>query len=315
MVSNESGAGVTDGDGNVVTAVDNYFGSRWGTDSYGDMTADAATVWSYLMEHIPEVVSGELSYRDVPTILLMNDTRYGGICHIYQNGWSYCQVPYQYAGGDIHWSFPKYQAVNVRDESEGYRETTNEERDEMGRHVGDWRNTLLHEFGGHGYGRLTDEYWTGTTSRYMLPGDVGGHFYPVPYAMNVSGYYDGVPWQEDLLDRMDLLLACNEDYSRIGIWHGGQQSIYYRWRSEKVSCMIDNRPYFSAWQRMLIVRKILEKAGEPFDWDAFIAKDVTLDPIRPAQGEPAEVRRQKAARARMAPEMPMLPPPVLHEED
>ena len=315
VVSNESGAGVTDGNDNVVTPVDNYFGSRWGTDSYSDMTADVDVVRSYLREHIPEVVSGELSYKDVPTILLINDNRYGGICHIYQSGWSYCQVPYQYAGGNIQWAFPSYQAVNVRDESEGYRETTDEERDEMGRHVGDWRNTLLHEFGGHGYGRLTDEYWNGTTPRYMLPGDVSGHFYPVPYAVNVSGYYDGVPWQEDLLDRMDLLLARNADYSRIGVWHGGQQSIYYRWRSEKVSCMIDNRPYFSTWQRMLIVRTILEKAGETFDWDAFFAMDVTLDPIRPAQGEPAEVRRQKAAQARMVPEMPMLPPPVLHEDD
>ena len=315
VVSNESGGGVTDGSGNVVTAVDNYFGSRWGAESYSDMTADAGTVQSYLREHIPEVVSGELSYRDVPTLLLINDARYGGICHVYQSGWSYCQVPYQLDGRDIHWSFPAYQAVNIQDDSEGYRETTDAERDELGRHVGDWRNSLLHEFGGHGIGRLADEYWSGTTPRYTAPGDIAGHSYQTPYARNVSGYYDDVPWQEELLDDLDLLVARSADYGRIGIWHGGHASIYYRWRSEKVSCMIDNRPYFSTWQRMLIVRGILEKAGETFDRDAFFAKDVTRDPIRPAQGESSEVRRQKAARAMMAPEMPMLPPPVLHAED
>ena len=315
VVSNESGGGVTDGSGNVVTPVDNYFGSRWGSDSYSDMTANANTVKDFLKTHIPEIISGELSYTDVPTLLLINDTRYGGICHIYQGGWAYCQVPYQYEGGDIRWGFPKYQAVNVRDDSEGYRETTDAERDALGRHVGDWRNTLLHEYGGHGYGRLTDEYWSGTTSKYSEPGDVGGHSYDDPYGVNVSGHYDDVPWQADLLDNLDLLLARNEDYARIGIWHGGQTSIYYRWRSEKVSCMIDNRPYFSTWQRMLIVRRILAKAGETFDMDAFLEKDVTFDPIRPVEGESAAVRRQKAARAMMAPEMPMLPPPVVHAED
>ncbi len=55
--SNESGAGVLDDNGNIVTAVDNYFGSRWGEESYGNMTADAGTVQSYLRAKIPEVVS------------------------------------------------------------------------------------------------------------------------------------------------------------------------------------------------------------------------------------------------------------------
>ena len=183
----------------------------------------------------------------------------------------------------------------------------------MGRHVGDWRNTLLHEFGGHGYGRLTDEYWSETT-KYTEPGYVPGHGYQVPYAVNVSGYYDDVPWQEDLLDVRDVLVQRNPDYGRIGIWHGGQTSLYYRWRSEKVSCMIDNRPYFSAWQRILVVRRILEKAGEPFDMDAFLAKDVTVDPIRPHPSLSPEARRQNAARAALVPEMPMLPPPVVHDD-
>ena len=314
VASNQSGAGVTDGDGNIVTAVDNYFGSRWGESSYSDMEADASTVQSYLKTHVPEIVSGELTYQQVPAVLLINDNRYGGICHIYRNGWNYAQVPFQYAGRTIRWSFPKVQAVNPRDDSEGYRETTEEEKDEMGRHVGDWRNTFLHEFGGHGYARLTDEYWN-TSVKYTEPGAVSGHSYTVPYALNVSGFYEEVPWQADLLDRLDDLVEMNPDYGRIGVWHGGQISLYYRWRSEKTSCMIDNRPYFSAWQRLLIVRKILEKAGESFDWQSFIDKDVTTDPVRPAPDASASALAQARARAALVPEMPMLPPPVIHEEE
>lgn len=310
--SNESGAGVTDGEGNIVTPVDNYFGSRWGEESYGDMKADGGTVMSYLREKIPEIASGEVDYRRVPTALIINDERYGGICHIYANGWNYCQVPYQHAGREIRWSFPQYQAVNPRDDSEGYRETTDAERDEMGRHVGDWRNTFLHEFGGHAYGRLTDEYWSKTT-KYTAPGAVAGHSYQVPYARNVSGFYEEVPWQADLLDNLDEWIARNPDYGRIGIWHGAYSSLYFRWRSEKISCMIDNRPYFSTWQRLLLVRRIMEKAGEPFSMDDFIAKDVTVDPIRPAASEAA--RRQARSQALLVPEVPMLPPPVEHTEE
>jgi hypothetical protein len=310
-VSNESGAGVTDGNDTVITPVDNAFGSRWGEDSYSDMEADAGKIQMYLRRHIPEIISGELASWDVPTALLINDERYGGICHIYASGWCYAQIPYQYAGGTMRWSFPKYQAVNALDDSEGYRETTDAERDEMGRHVGDWRNTFLHEFGGHGFGRLTDEYWK---TSYKQSGTISGHSYAVPYALNVTGIYEEIPWREDLLDNLDVWVARNPDYGRIGIWHGAHSSLYFRWRSEKTSCMIDNRPYFSTWQRILIVRRILEKVGETFDMDEFIAKDDTFDPVRPAADASAADRAKARSQALMVREVPMLPPPVLHEE-
>ena len=319
VASRESGAGITDESGNILTPVDNYFGSRWPEKSYSNMTADEQTVKSYLSSHIPEIVSGELAQKDVPAVLLINDDRYGGICHVYGTGWSYAQVPYQYAGQTIRWSFPSVQAVNVQDDSQGTRDTTKEEKDEMGRMVGDWRNTFLHEFGGHGYGRLADEYWSSKTV-YTAPGAIASHTWTVSYALNVSGYYGRVPWKADLLDHLDEWTARNPDYGRIGIWHGGHTSLYYRWRSEKTSCMIDNRPYFSTWQRILIVRKIMEKTGETFDMDEFIAKDVTVDPIRPvvpataSAAERSRILLKARSQALLVPEMPMLPPPVLEDE-
>ena len=95
IASNESGAGIIDEDGNIVTAVDNYFGSRWPEKSYSNMTANEATIKSYLSSHIPEIVSGELSQGDVPAALLINDNRYGGICHVKGSGCSYAPIPYQ----------------------------------------------------------------------------------------------------------------------------------------------------------------------------------------------------------------------------
>ena len=320
VASNESHAGIIDENGNILTPVDNYFGSRWPEKSYSNMTADEGTVKSYLSSHIPEIVSGELAQIDVPAVLLINDDRYGGICHVNGNGWSYAQVPYQYFGKkQIRWSFPSVQAVNVQDDSQGSRLTTDEEKAEMGQMVGDWRNTFLHEFAGHGYGRLADEYWKATT-KYTKPGAIASHSWTVSYALNVSGYYGSVPWKADLLDHLDEWTARNPDYGRIGIWHGGHTSLYYRWRSEKTSCMIDNRPYFSTWQRILIVRRIMTKAGETFDMDDFIAKDVTVDPIRPVVSATASAEERSRillkarSQALLVPEMPMLPPPVLEDE-
>ena len=46
IASNESGAGIIDENGNILTSVDNYFGSRWPEESYSNMTADEATIKS-----------------------------------------------------------------------------------------------------------------------------------------------------------------------------------------------------------------------------------------------------------------------------
>ena len=88
-----------------------------------------------------------------------------------------------------------------------------------------------------------------------------------------------------------------------------------------ISCMIDNRPYYSTWQRILIVRRIMTKTGETFDMDDFIAKDVTVDPIRPvvpataSAEERSRILLKARSQALLVPEMPMLPPPVIHLEE
>lgn len=58
--------------------------------------------------------------------------------------------------------------------------------------------------------------------------------------------------------------------------------MFNAWRSERVSCMIDDRQYFSAWQRYLIVKRIMTLSGDlsSFSFDRWLAKDVTIDPLR-----------------------------------
>ena len=295
--SAEAGASISDGNGTIQTLRNTAFGSFWGEgeNNYGDMAADEEAVYAFVSAHCPEIIRGQRTIDEVPVLMLINDNRYGGRAHSTSSGRTYCQVPYTDAGGELHWSYPNYVPTSD-DPTNGYvyRQISNEDLASIGisysgttpssvfSNTGDWRNTLIHEFGGHSFGRLKDEYWYGGETISVSPqGDIDTHSWPVPFGLNISGYYDTVPWQS-LLDAQTDLVARDSRYSRIGRFQGGDVELLNRWRSEKISCMIDNRPYFSTWQRYLIVKRILELAGESstLTLDTFLAKDDPTDPLR-----------------------------------
>ena len=183
----------------------------------------------------------------------------------------------------------------------------------MGRNTGDWRNTLVHEFGGHCFSRLGDEYWY-TDSSLGPVSEMSEHSWPVPFSLNLSASSTNPGWMADLLgDDLQVkpsLVDRNPLYSRIGIYQGGDVSPFYRWRSEKISCMIDNRFYFSTWQRIIIVKRIMSLSNSAFDIDSFWAKDVPTDPLRDGNGSGGAKAPRHPLGVR---EVPMLPPPVFHE--
>ena len=276
-VSNESGASETDGNGTVTLKRDTFFGARWETTSYNDMESDHDKVWGFVSARCPEIQSGLMTIDEVPVAMIINDARYGGRCTVSSQGRCVAHVPYTYSGGPISWGFPDIVADDDASQN-GAHYTTTAERNALGYSKGDWRNTFLHEFGGHAFARLLDEYWYGTS--YSTGTTIQQHFWEVPYGLNISGTYASVPWQADLLDNLGSLVAADERYSRLGRFQGGGEMIMNRWRCEKISCMIDNRQYFSAWQRELIVKRIMTLAGESFSLSDFLDKDVTIDPVR-----------------------------------
>lgn len=306
--SNESGASVTDGEGNIITPKDTYFSARWGVESYNDMTADLDKVLAFVEDNCPDVINGIHTASEVPVLMIINDSRYGGICHNYKNGRCLGMVPYVYDGEEIKWEYPDYEAASESSMASGTRAVTNAEKQAIGINRGDWRNIMIHEFGGHGFSRMLDEYWY--TSYKSAVSVIDEHSWPVPYGLNISATYNDPLWQTALLDNKTTLESINPLYSRIGVYHGGDVSIYNRWRSEKISCMIDNRKYFSTWQRILIVNRIFTIAGETFDLNTFISKDDPTDPVRDVvsgatKGSIKDIIPPKV--------MPMLPPPVFHD--
>ena len=318
--SRESGASVTDGNGNVTTAVMSYFGAKWGSSSYGDMSADNTKVFEFVSEHCPDILDGIHSISEVPILMIINDQRYGGICWSYSDGQGFGMVPYTFGGDGIYWSMPSSvpttddplpEPVDENTLQSYYRQTTDEDRAEVGGVVrGDWRNTVVHEFGGHCFGRLGDEYWSESTLNYTS-GPVDGHYWTVPMSLNLSASPSDAPWKTDLLDRLDQLTELDARYGRIGTFQGGGNYLYGRWRSEKISCMIDNRCYFSAWQRYLITRRIFDLSGDlaSFSFESWLANDVTIDPVRDATSSDAPRMMEHRSYRKGGP----LPPPVLVE--
>lgn len=318
VASRESGASISDGNGNITTPVSTYFGAYWGENTYNDMRADDNTVFEFVSGHCPDIVDGTHTMAEVPVLMIINDARYGGKCWSFSDGKAYGMVPYTYGGESMHWSFPSIVPTTddplptpVTSEilQKYYRSTTQEEYAEVGSSSGDWRNTVVHEFGGHAFGRLGDEYWSNTSFVYN-PNSVTGHDWPVPFSLNVASDPADALWQE-LLDQQESLVAGDPHYGRIGLFQGGGTCIFGRWRSEMISCMIDNRCYFSAWQRYLITKRIFELSGDgdSFSFATWLAGDVTADPVRDIDGSGVLGLRRSGPVHEVGP----LPPPGLVE--
>ena len=137
----------------------------------------------------------------------------------------------------------------------------------------DARGLVQHEAGGHGFGKLADEYiyhaaWI-QTCKCICCKHVDGlmQMQASGWAENVSlnGKYNSVPWKH--------LINDNRFNDIVDIYEGGYFHLRGVYRSEQNSCMNNNVPYYSTWSRELIVRRIKMLAGETFNFDDFATND------------------------------------------
>lgn len=312
--SKESGANITDGNGNITTARDCYFQTRWGP-GYRDMEANADRVFSFVENNCPDVLDGTVTMDKISILLLVNDTRYGGRCISYSDGSNYCMVPT--VSGGLSWSYMNAEAASVTATPSNKVPVTNEYiTAQKLKNTGDWKNILVHEFGGHAFGRLGDEYWD-VNAWYTSATAIPEHTWPVPMSLNISNTSTSAytPWSELFVSaNVDAMGEKSALYgTRIGVFQGGDGSVFYRWRSERISCMIDNRYYFSTWQRRLIVNRIRALSGSSaLSFSNFLANDVMHDPVRDGS---LVLLPEGLANSVPPKPVPMLPPPLLIEVD
>lgn len=139
----------------------------------------------------------------------------------------------------------------------------------------DFRGLIQHEAGGHGFGKLGDEYiYHNEFIQTCLCQDGCPHVDEFN-ANKARGWYENLSLSGDMYEVPWSHLIFDPQYSNlVDIYEGGFMHMRGVFRSEPNSCMNNNVPYFSAISREAIVKRIMEYAGEPYSFEEFKARDV-----------------------------------------
>ena len=150
----------------------------------------------------------------------------------------------------------------------------------------DFRGVIQHEAGGHGFGKLGDEYIYHNAFIDACDCTCCGHVEALMGAfskgwfqnLSLTGKMNEVPWSHFIF---------HEKYNQIvDIFEGGYMHTRGVFRSEQNSCMNNDIPYYSTISREVIVKRIKAIAGEQYSFEEFVANDV----IEAGGTESAEVR-------------------------
>lgn len=144
----------------------------------------------------------------------------------------------------------------------------------------DFRGIIQHEAGGHGLGKLGDEYIYHNAFIQTCNCICCEHPQGDDDTMTSYGIYKSKGWYKNLSMTADAKqvpwahLIYHKNYSdKVDMYEGGYMHTRGVYRSEATSCMNNNIPYYSAISRQAIVERIKAYAGEAFDFDDFVAKD------------------------------------------
>ena len=171
-------------------------------------------------------------------IIVPNSTDYGGICQMWPDGSAIAFCPKSTYGYPL-----------------------------------DTRGVIQHEAGGHGFGKLGDEYIYHNAFIDFCDCTCCGHVFEFNGAKSL-GWYDNL----ELTGKMHSVgwshLIFDDRYSDIvDIYEGGYMHNRGVFRSEPNSCMNNDIPYYSTISRESIVKRIKAYAGETYSFEDFVKND------------------------------------------
>ncbi|MBO7331059.1 MAG: leucine-rich repeat protein [Alistipes sp.] len=132
----------------------------------------------------------------------------------------------------------------------------------------DFCGIVHHEAGGHGFGKLADEYiyfnmFINEAAKMHIKEMKSYGFYE---NISLTGNMHEVPWAHMIYD---------PQYSNVvDVYEGAYMHTRGVFRSEATSCMNNNIAYYNAISREAMVKRIMNYAGEPYSYEEFKAKDV-----------------------------------------
>ena len=199
------------------------------------LKADYDEVFSYALG-APTVNKSNLNQTLI--IIVPNSTDYGGICQMWPDGSAIAFCPKSTYGYPL-----------------------------------DTRGVIQHEAGGHGFGKLGDEYIYHNAFIDACGCNCCGHVDEFNAAKSL-GWYDNL----ELTGKMHSVgwshLIFDDRYSDIvDIYEGGYMHNRGVFRSEPNSCMNNDIPYYSTISRESIVKRIKAYAGETYSFEDFVKND------------------------------------------
>ena len=199
------------------------------------LKADYDEIFDYALG-APTVNKGNLNQTLI--IIVPNSTDYGGICQMWPDGSAIAFCPKS---------------------TYGYPLNT--------------RGVIQHEAGGHGFGKLGDEYIYHNAFIDACGCSCCGHVLEFNGAKSL-GWYDNL----ELTGKMHSVgwshLIFDDRYSDIvDIYEGGYMHNRGVFRSEPNSCMNNDIPYYSTISRESIVKRIKAYAGETYSFEDFVKND------------------------------------------
>ncbi len=227
------------GIGNVNRIVYN----RFNTKAAGGGVNNGASDWNEIMKYACNAPTiSESNLGSTLVIMIPNTTEYAGTCFMFDDGFAVAYCPMSDYGYPL-----------------------------------DFRGVVQHEAGGHGFGKLLDEYIYHNAFIDGCDCSCCPHHFELAslkakgYGRNLSlsGKMSEVDWSH---------LIFHPKYSGIvDVFEGGYMHTRSVYRSEQNSCMNNDIPYYSTISRQAIVERIMALAGEPFSFEDFVEKDVIVE--------------------------------------
>lgn len=138
----------------------------------------------------------------------------------------------------------------------------------------DFRGIVQHEAGGHGFGKLGDEYIYHNAFIQNCICTCCPHVDEFNNKKRL-GWYDNLSLTGNMHDVPWSHMIFDPQYSNVvDIYEGGFMHMRGVFRSEANSCMNNNIPYFSAISRESIVKRIKRYAGKSYSFEEFKQFDV-----------------------------------------
>lgn len=201
--------------------------------------------WYYALK-VPGMTAGVLQ-KNTCVVVLVNDDRYGGNTYWLSDGRALSVVPLN-------------------------RDT---------QLPGGFTNIFLHEVGGHGIGKLADEWSDDVPITAGIKQFLTDRINIDKYCWNI-----GLPHKKLAITKPTMVLTYQTYASAytgiIGCYDGGfgfvsdsdaENNLLCIVHSEEKSCMIDHLPYFNVASRYCIVQQILTRIGEEFSSTIFKEND------------------------------------------